>query len=331
MNLETTYLGLKLRTPLVVSASPLSDRVEGIKRMEDVGAAAVVLHSLFEEQIRLEAQRHNWTTAQGTESFPEALNYLPDPRDLSIGPRDYLRHIAKARKAVKIPVIASLNGSTPGGWVGIARQIEDAGAHAIELNLYTVPTDPDVPGSVLEQRHVDVVNSVKQEVRIPVAVKLSPFYTNVANMGARLDAIGANALVLFNRFYQPDIELETLDVIPIAGYSHPQELRLPLRWISLLFGRVNASLAATGGIHSGTDAIKLLLAGADVTMVCSALMMHGLDHLRAMEQQMTGWLTDHEYESVEQLKGSLSHRNCPDPGGFERAHYLRAIGVHPSG
>jgi len=328
MNLKTTYMGLKLRTPLVVSASPLSEDIGNLKRMEDAGAAAVVLHSLFEEQIRYERYELHWSTTQGTESYPEALSYFPDPHELSIGPEAYLKHIARAKETVTIPIIASLNGSTPSGWTSFAKQIQQAGADALELNIYNIPTDLKLSGAELEHQYIEVVRSVRAEVSIPLAVKVSPFFTNFANMAKRFAENGANGLVLFNRFYQPDIELESLEVVPNVFYSTPMAMRLPLRWIAILYDRLGASLAATSGIHRGTDALKMLMAGADVTMLCSVLMRHGIDRLRVIEEEMVNWLREHEYESVEQLKGSLSHKNCPDANAFERAQYMRAVGVH---
>ena len=327
MDLSTTYLGLKLRTPLVPSASPLSEDLDNVKRMEDAGAAAVVLHSLFEEQIRLERYELAHHLMQGTESYPEALTYFPEPAEFQVGPEVYLAHIMKAKKSVNIPIIASLNGSTPGNWTAYARLIEEAGADALELNIYWIPTDIRTTAAEVEEVYLQILKAVKLEVSIPVAVKLSPFFSNFANMAARLDAAGANALVLFNRFYQPDIELESLEVTPSVFYSTPMAMRLPMRWIAILYDRVSASLAATSGIHRGTDALKMLMAGADVTMLCSALMRHGIDHLRVIEREMLTWMEEHEYNSVEQLKGSLSHKNCPDPSAFERAQYMKAVGV----
>jgi dihydroorotate dehydrogenase (fumarate) len=330
MNLTTTYLGLRLRTPLVPSASPLSESIDNLKRMEDAGASAVVLYSLFEEQIRYERYELHAHTMQGTESYPEALSYFPDPHELQVGPESYLKHIARAKQTVVIPIIASLNGSTMGGWTSFARQIQEAGADALELNLYNVPTDMNLPGAALEQQYIEVLKAVKREVTIPVAVKLSPFFTNFANMAKRFDENGANGLVLFNRFYQPDIEIESLDVTPNILYSTPMAARLPLRWIALLHDRIGASLAATSGIHRGTDAIKMLMAGADVTMLCSVLMRHSIERIAVIEREMIDWMREHEYASVDQLKGSLSQRNCPDPGSYERAQYMRAVGIHRS-
>jgi len=330
MNLKTTYMGLKLRTPLVVSASPFSERLDNLKRMEEVGASAVVLHSLFEEQIRYDRYELHWSTTQGTESYPEALSYFPDPHELCVGPEEYLTQIARAKQTVTLPIIASLNGSTPSGWTSFAKQIQQAGADALELNIYNIPTDMKLSGAEVEHQYIEVVRSVRAEVSIPLAVKVSPFFTNFANMAKRFAENGANGLVLFNRFYQPDIELETLEVVPNVFYSTPMAMRLPMRWIAILYDRTSASLAATSGIHRGTDALKMLMAGADVTMLCSVLMRHGIDRLRVIEEEMANWMREHEYESVEQLKGSLSHKNCSEPGAFERAQYMRAVGVQKS-
>ncbi len=328
MNLSTSYLGLKLRSPLVPSASPLSEDLDNIKRLEDAGAAAIVLYSVFEEQIRFEKYELHHHLTQGTESYPEALSYFPDPTHLFVGVEDYLAHIQRARAATAIPIIASLNGSTLGGWTEFARQIEKAGADALELNLYHIPTDPEQPGSAIEDRYVEVLKAVKAAVSLPIALKLSPFFTNFAHMARRFDQAGAAGLVLFNRFYQPDIELETLEVQPNVMYSTPMAMRLPMRWIAILYERIGADLAATSGIHRGTDAIKMLMAGASVTMLCSCLLRHGIKHLRVLEQEMREWMEEHEYTSVAQMKGSLSQKYCADPSAFERAQYIRAVGVH---
>jgi dihydroorotate dehydrogenase (fumarate) len=325
MDLRTTYLGLKLRTPLVAAASPLCDRIDNLKRMEDAGASAVVLHSLFEEQIRYERYELQHVNAKGGESFPDALNYLPEPDDIEAGAESYLRHIQKAKRAVGIPIIGSLNGASLGGWTSFAQAIQEAGADALELNIYTVPTDPNLSGADIEQEYIQILKAVKSVVTIPVAVKVSAFFTNFAHVARRLDEAGANGLVLFNRFYQPDIELETLEVTPSVYYSSPMALRLPLRWIAILYDRVAASLAATSGVHSGADAMKLLLAGADVTMLCSVLLRHGIKQLRIIEQELCNWMQEHEYNSIKDLKGTLSHKNCEDPSAFERAQYMRAL------
>jgi dihydroorotate dehydrogenase (fumarate) len=325
MDLSTKYLGLKLRSPLVVSASPMSEDVDNIKRMEDAGAAAVVLYSLFEEQLRqdrLELDKH---LQQGTESFAEALTYFPEPDEFKLGPEEYLKHIAAAKKSTRIPIIASLNASSVGGWTDYAKQIQQAGADALELNIYYIPTDMNLTSTEVEMNYLDILKAVKAGVNIPVAVKLSPFFSNFANMAKRLDQAGANGLVLFNRFYQPDIELESLEVKPNILLSTPMAMRLPLRWIALLYGKLNASLAATSGIHRATDALKMLLAGADVTMLCSTVIRHGIPQIAMIEREMVEWLIEHDYESVKQLKGSLSQKNCPEPAAFERAQYMKAL------
>jgi len=319
-------MGLNLKTPLVVSAcQPLSDDIGKIRKIEDAGAAAVVLYSLFEEQLRLESQELDHHLAAGTESYAESLSYFPDAESYSLGPDEYLEHIRKAKDAVKIPVIASLNGSTPGGWTDFAKQIEKAGADALELNIYNIPSDINLTGAVVEQTYLDIVKAVKGAVKIPVAVKLSPFFSNMANIAKQIDDAGANALVLFNRFYQPDINLDELEVQPSVLLSTPQALRLPLRWLAILHGKIRADLAGTSGVHTAQDALKLLLAGADCTMMASALLVRGVDHLRTVEQGMREWMETHWYESVEQLQGSMSQMKCPNPSAFERAQYMRAI------
>ena len=331
MDLSTTYLGLKLRTPLVPSAAaPLTEDIDQIKQMEDAGAAAVVLYSVFEEQLRLERRELDHHLTQGTESFPEALTYFPEPVEFNVGPEQYLKHIAKAKAAVKIPIIASLNGSTPGGWTDYAKKIQQAGADALELNIYSIPTDPNRTAADVEKEYLEIVKAVKSEITIPVAVKLSPFFTNFANVAKRLVDGGADGLVLFNRFYQPDIDLETLEVTPNVLFSTPMAMRLPLRWVAILYGRVKASLAATSGIHRATDVAKMLLVGADVTELCSVLMRHGIKQIAVIEREFIAWLEKNEYESVAQLKGSLSQKNCEDPSAYERAQYMRAISTYPS-
>ncbi len=326
MDLSTTYLGMKLRSPLVPSAAqPLTENVDNIKRMEEAGAAAIVMHSLFEEQLALERRELFASLTQGTESFAEALTYFPEPSVFHVGPELYLKNIMQAKAAVSIPIIASLNGSTPGGWVRYATEIEQAGADALELNIYWIPTDPALTSLGIEDTYVDILRSVKAQISIPVAVKLSPFFTNFANMARRLEAAGADGLTLFNRFYQPDIDLELLEVTPNILLSTPMAMRVPLRWIAILRDQVRLSLAATSGIHRATDAIKMLMAGADVTMLCSAILRHGAKHIGVIEREMCTWLEEHEYESVRQLQGSMSQKNCPDPAAFERAQYMRAI------
>jgi len=325
MDLTTTYLGLKLRTPLVPSASPLSEEIDNIKRMEDAGASAVVLYSLFEEQLRQDRAELAHHLEQGTESFAEALTYFPEPEEFHLGPEEYLKHVARAKKATRIPIIASLNCSSTGSWTQYAKQIEQTGADALELNIYYIPAHLNLPSGEVEQTYLDILKAVKAEVTIPVAVKLSPFFSNFTNMAMRLDEAGANGLVLFNRFYQPDIDLEALEVKPNILLSTPMAMRLPLRWVAILYGHLRASLAATSGIHRATDVLKMLMAGADVTMLCSVLIRHGVQQIRMIERETVAWMEEHEYESVAQLKGSLSQKNCADPAAFERAQYMRAI------
>jgi len=325
IDLTTTYLGLKLPTPLVASASPLSRDVDGIRRLEDAGASAVVLYSLFEEQLRQEEMDLDYHLNAGTESFAESITYFPQASEFHTGPEGYLKHIRKAKASVTIPIIASLNGATLGGWTKFAAEIENAGADAIECNIYSIPTDASQTAADIEKNYLEIVQAVRETVRIPVAVKLSPFFSNLANMAQQLDRAGADALVLFNRFYQPDINLEELEIQPNVLLSTPQSLRLPLTWIGILFGKLKANLAATGGVHSAEDVVKLLMVGADVTMLCSSLMRHGVNHLRHVERELREWMEEHEYESVKQMQGSMSQQRCPDPGAFERAQYMRAV------
>jgi dihydroorotate dehydrogenase (fumarate) len=329
MDLRTTYLGLDLASPLVPSASPLSERLDTLKQMEEAGAAAVVLHSLFEEQLEQEARSIDHYLRSGAESYAEALSFFPQEPDFRFGPHEYLEHVWKAKQGLGIPVIASLNGSSAGGWTRYAKQIEQAGADALELNIYHVPADMETPGARVEDLCLEIVRSVRENVKLPLAVKIGPYYSAMAHMAGRLVEAGADGLVLFNRFYQPDIDLEQLEVTPNVLLSTPQAMRLPLRWIAILHGRLRASLAATGGIHSHEDALKMILAGADVTMLCSALLRHGIDHLRKVKAMMAAWMEEREYASIAQMKGSMSQRACPRPAEFERANYMRALtGYH---
>lgn len=325
MNLSTQYLGFNLRSPIVPSASPLTEKLDNIKQMEDSGAGAVVFHSLFEEQITKERWELHHHLTYATESFPEALTFFPEPDEIAVGPEHYLLNIQQAKEAVDIPVIASLNGCSEGGWVQYARQIEEAGADAIELNVYSIPTDMEVDGSRIEEECINILKAVRNEVSIPVAIKLSPYFSNFANMARRLDQAGAHGLVLFNRFYQPDIDLENLEITPNVLLSAPFAMRLPLTWVGILHGKVGASLAATSGIHRSTDIIKMIMAGADVTMLCAILLRRGIKHIQTLEIEVREWMEEHEYESLEDMKGCLSQKNCPDPSAFERAQYMRAI------
>ncbi len=325
VDLSTTYLGLELESPLVASASPLSERIDNYRRLEDAGVAAVVNYSLFEEEINRDADELHYHLTQGTESFAESLSYFPEPDMFTLGPEQYLEHIRQAKEAVDIPVIASLNGRSRGGWIGYAQLMQQAGADALELNIYFLATDPGTTGQEIEQLYVDIVRAVKQNVTIPVAVKLSPYFSSMAHMARRLEQAGADGLVLFNRFYQPDIDLDYLEVVPNVVLSNPFSARLALRWIAILYGRIDCSLAATSGVHAAADALKMLMAGADVTMLCSSLLKNGIDHLRTIRKDLVDWLVEHEYESVAQMRGSLSQRSCPDPAAFERANYIKAL------
>ncbi|HKZ76608.1 MAG TPA: dihydroorotate dehydrogenase-like protein [Actinomycetota bacterium] len=324
-DLRTRYLGLELANPVVPSASTLSSRIDTLKRLQDAGAAAVVMQSLFEEQIEHEEIEIDRMLEAGAHSFPEAITYVPELEDYNIGPDAYLRHLEQTKQELEIPVIGSLNGASKGGWVRHAKLIRDAGADALELNIYYVAADPNLTSAEVEERYIDLVAAVRSSVEIPLAVKVGPFFSSMANMARRLVEAGADGLVLFNRFLQPDIDLETLGVDPTLHLSTSEELRLPLRWIAILRGRVDASLAATTGVHTWEDAMKLILAGADVTMMASALFTHGPEHVRTVVDGIRTWLDEHEYASVEQAKGSVSQAACPDPVAFERSNYMRAL------
>jgi dihydroorotate dehydrogenase (fumarate) len=324
-DLTTIYLGLPLRSPLVASAGPLTGDPTMWQRIEEAGAGAIVLPSLFEEEIEQEAESRAFAEDFGTDMFGEALSYLPDLNIPDVGPARHLAFVEKARGKVSIPVIASLNGTSPGGWVRYAKHLADAGADAIELNLYDVVVDPAVSSAEVESRYVELVEEVRAEITIPLAVKLSPWFTALGNLAVRLQAAGADGLVLFNRLYQPDIDLETLTVVPRLALSTPTESRLPLHWIANLHRVVDISLAATTGAHDGADAMKLLLAGADVVMTTSALLRHGPEHLRVMERFMRDWMSEREYDSVAELRGSMSRRNVPDPQVYERANYYQVL------
>jgi dihydroorotate dehydrogenase (fumarate) len=324
-DLSTTYLGLKLKNPLVASASPFPKKLENIRRMEAAGLSAVVLHSLFEEQITFESNELDHFLNAGTESFAEALTYFPDLEKYNIGPEPYLELIRKARESVQIPIIASLNGISTGGWVDYARKIEQAGAHALELNLYYLPVDPNLSGAELEEAHVRLVRDVRAKVRIPLAVKLSPFFTALPQMARRLVEAGADGLVLFNRFYQPDLDLDSLQVVPRLKLSTSDDMLLPLRWIAILYGRVKADFALTSGVHTGPDLIKAMMAGASVAMTTSSLLENGIEHAGRILKEAEQWMTAHEYASVRQMQGSMSQKAVAEPAAFERANYMRAL------
>ena len=325
MNLTTNYLGLELKNPIVPSAGPLSHEIGNIKAMEDAGAAAVVLHSLFEEEIEHESlELYHHTTAH-QESFAEALDYFPEPYEFKVGPEKYLEHIRKAKEAVDIPIIASLNGKSVGGWIDYAKKIEQAGADALELNIYFLASNAKVPGSEIEREYLNIVKAVKMNVNIPIAVKMHPFFSSVSWMAEQLSNVGADGLVLFNRFYQPDINLETLEVEPNVLLSTPMAMRLPLRWIAMLYGKVNADLAATSGIYTEADVIKMIMAGAKVTHMLSCLLKFGIGHIKEVLNQMVYWMEVNEYESLEQMRGSMSYKNVANPSQFERVNYMKVL------
>lgn len=325
MNLTTNYLGLELKNPLVPSSSPLSRSLDGLRQMEDAGASAVVLYSLFEEQILQESHTLNEHLLQGTESFAEALDYFPEAPEYQYGPDVYINHIRRAKESLSIPVIASLNGVSTGWWIRYARDIQQAGADALELNIYYLPTNLEESSAEVEALYLDALAQVKSVVSIPVAMKLSPYFSAMGNMAKRLVETGADGLVLFNRFYQPDLDLENLSVVPNLVLSSSTEMRLPLRWIAILYGRIQADLALTSGVHSVTDVLKGIAAGASVTMIASELLRNGVGRLSVLREGVAQWLEENEYESLDQLRGSLSQINCAEPAAFERANYMRVL------
>ena len=325
VDLSTTYLGLKLKNPLMISACPLTAEIEQLKRLEQVGASAAVLPSLFEEQIEHDLEEMSKVHEFGAESFAEALTYFPEADDYRSEPDEYLETIAAAKKAVQMPIFASLNGASKGGWLRYAKMMQDAGADALELNIYFVAADLDMTSSDVEARYLELVTAVKESISIPLAVKVGPYFSAMGNMGARLSEAGADGLVLFNRFFQPDIDLEKLEAQPKLHLSTESELLVPVRWIANLHGRINASLAATGGIHDASGLLKTLLAGADVGMIASVLYKKGIDQVGAILAGMQKWMEQKEYDSVEQLKGSMSRENCPDPSAFQRGNYMKTL------
>jgi len=325
VELATKYLGLKLKNPLVVAACPLTESLDNLRRLEDAGASAAVFPSLFEEQIEHEEAELARVHQFGTDSFAEALTYFPEQQDYHFGPDDYLEKIAAAKRGVSIPIIGSLNGVSHGGWTRYAKLIEQAGADALELNIYFVAADLDMTGDEVESQYLDLVSAVKKSVSIPLAVKLGPYFSSMAHMARRLVAAGADGLVLFNRFIQPDIDPENVEAVPKLVLSTPYELSVPLRWTAILHGRIDASLAVTGGIHDAQGMLKALLAGADVGMVASVLYKKGFGQIGTMLNEIAAWMDEKEYESVEQLKGSMSRENCPDPSAFQRGNYMKAL------
>jgi dihydroorotate dehydrogenase (fumarate) len=325
MDLSTTYLGLNLKNPVVISASPLCEEIDNIRKMEDAGAAAVVLHSLFEEQITLESQELDRRLSETTAAFAEALSYFPDMTSYNLGPDGYLEHIRKAKAAVSIPIIASLNAVSNGAWIQFAKSIEQAGADGLELNIFTLQTDPSVTGGQIEDAYCALVREVASSVRIPVAVKLTPFFTAMANVARRLEQAGARGLVLFNRLYQPDFDLEALEVRHTLQLSTPYESLLRLHWVAILYGHVNVDLAVTGGFHSGQDVLKAMMAGAKVAEIASAVLKNGISHVGKILDEMRAWMQEHEYESVKQMQGSMSLRSVANPNAFLRSNYMKVL------
>jgi len=325
MDLSTNYLGFKLPHPFMPGAGPLADNLDGVRQLEDAGASAIVMRSLFEEQLIAEGLATHESMDGPAESFAEALSYFPTPDEFVLGPDEYLEQIRKIKQAVRVPVIASLNGATLGGWLDYAKQMQQAGADALELNIYYVATDMDEPGDAVVQRTVDMVAAVKKAVTIPVAVKLSPFYSSLANVAKQLDAVKVDGMVLFNRFYQPDIDVENLEVESSLTLSHSGALLMRLRWLAILSGRVHASLAVTGGVHTCLDAVKAIMCGAQAVQMVSALLENGPQQLAMLRNEVSQWLQEHEYESLKQMQGSMSLLKCPNPKAFERANYAHIL------
>lgn len=324
-DLSTNYLGLKLKNPLVASASPLSKKLDSVCRLEELGASAIVLYSLFEEQITHESRELDHYLSKGADSYAEALSYFPDLEYYNVGPDKYLEHIRQVKEAVSIPVIGSLNGISTGGWVDYAKKIEQAGADALELNIYYLPTDLNVTSSDLEDSYVKLVKSVRDQIKIPLSVKLSPYFTALPNVAKKLVDAGANGLVLFNRFYQPDFDLDELEVVPNLVLSNSNELRLPLRWIAILYGRIEADLALTTGVHKAQDVVKAIMAGANVAMLASELLANGTGRLTHLISDLSEWMEENEYTSIAQMKGSMSQSAVAQPAAFERANYLKTL------
>ena len=325
MNLTTNYLGMVLKNPIVASSSPLSHTVDSIRRLEDAGVAAVVMYSLFEEQIGFDSYYIDYHLTQGTDSYAESISYFPDMQSYNVGPDEYLNLIRRAKETVDIPIIGSLNGASVGGWTDYATQIEEAGAGALELNIYYLPTNTEISGIEVETLYLDILSSVRQAVTIPVAVKIGPFFSSIPNMASRLSEAGADGLVLFNRFYQPDFDLENLEVAPRLVLSNSDDLRLPLRWIAVLYGRLTADFAITSGIHISHDVIKGLMAGARVTMMASELLQKGIRRVGQVLNELVAWMNEHEYESVVQMIGAMSQKHCAEPAAFERANYMKML------
>jgi len=325
VDLSTSYLGLELKNPLVASASPLSKKIDTVRKLEEAGVSAIVMYSLFEEQIVHESLALDHYLNMGTESYAESTSYFPDLGQYNVGAEGYLEHLRKIKSSVSIPVIASLNGISTGGWIDYAQRLEQAGADAIELNMYDVPSEPVWTSQELEKRYVDLVRDIRTRIHVPLAVKLSPFFTSIPNVAMRLVQSGANGLVLFNRFIQPDLDIETLEVTPQLELSTSSELRLPLRWVAILSGKINADLALTGGVHTAADMVKSVMAGASVTMVTSEFLAHGIHRATEMLSDLEQWMVQYEYTSVKQLRGSMSQKNVREPNAFESANYMKAL------
>lgn len=325
VDLSTTYLGLKLKNPVVASSSPLTQKPETAAELEAAGVSAVIMHSLFEEQIIHESLKLHNDLIRGTESYAEALTYLPDYGQYSIGPDTYLNALRKMKQTLKVPVLGSLNGVSTGGWIDYALKIQDAGADALELNIYYLATDPDLTAMELEDTYITLVSDIRRKVSIPIAVKLSPFFTALPNFARRLSEAGADGLVLFNRFYQPDFDLEELEVVPNLVLSTSAEMRMPLRWIAILYGRVPVDFAMTGGVHTGTDVIKAAMAGASVTTIASEFLQKGPGRVKEILDEIVTWMEEHEYLSINQMKGSMSQRSVAEPAAFERANYMKVL------
>jgi dihydroorotate dehydrogenase (fumarate) len=327
-DLTTTYLGMKLKSPLVVSASPLTEKLDNIRRMEDAGASAIVMHSLFEEQINRESETLDDYLWQGTESFAESLTYFPDMTKYNLGPEGYLEHLRKAKAAVNIPVIASLNGVSTGGWIEYAQKMEQAGADALELNIFFIPTDSEMSGEEVERIYVELATNVRSSVKIPVAVKFGLYFSSIPNLARKMDQAGVAGLVMFNRFYQPDFDLDNLEVVPHLILSTPYDLLIRLHWVAILSGHVKADMAVTGGVHSALDVLKAMMAGARVTMMTSALLRNGIEHLTLVRADLESWMEEHEYESIRQMQGSMSQRSVAEPAAFVRANYMKMLSAH---
>jgi len=328
IDLSTNYLGLKLKNPVVVSASPLTEKLENFPRLEDAGASAIVMYSLFEEQIEAESENLDSALEYGANSYPEATSYLPDMAKYHVGPDRYLELLRQGKAAVSIPVIASLNGSSPGGWVRYSEYMEQAGADALELNIFDVPTDPNITAEQLETRYCDLLRTIRKNVRIPIAVKLGPYFTSCANFARKLSEAGADGIVIFNRFYQPDFDLEEMEVVPNLVLSSPHELRLRLHWAAILYHQVETYIALTGGVHDASDVLKSMMAGAHVAMMTSALLKYGIEHIGVVLAGMESWMEEHEYVSVKQMRGSMSLVNVENPGAFLRGNYLKMLGSY---